>query len=168
MSRVVTAVSSIKLGTVDIRSLKHSAGAGAFLTDLVRREGADKAAAARFVFLGPVLPVSQSPANSSLSLPPSGLPEMLYLQYGEHRQLTLGDAPSLVQMPPMYSPSGSEYSVPLVRQPVRFQRPQGSFANHDAIDQLMRQMGGHTIYFSTPEEFQIALDRMDSLTRAVR
>jgi hypothetical protein len=162
MSRVVSALSAVQLGMVDIRDLRQSPVPGAFLAELVRRESVGTAPPARIVFLGAQRPGTEAPAKTALNVP-AGSPEVFYLQYREHRRPTLADMPSLVQMPPPNSFPGSEYSGPPVRQPVRFPSQQGALASPDSIELFVRQTGGHTFFFSTPEEFRIALDRMDSM-----
>jgi hypothetical protein len=147
--------------------LKESIGAAAFLTALIRREVDEKHPTGSIIFLGPHTRSAESAAKQLPSGLPLTLPEMFYLQYDDHRRSVFWGLPSLVRSQSSADYSGAKYPDPVIQSPVRLQQ-QSSLARYDIIEQIMRQMGGHTIVFSTPEGFANALRRVESVNRPFR
>lgn len=162
---VVRALSSARFGTVDIHSLRNSGGPADFLMKLIGDETAKAGNVQRFIFTGPRADKGDAAARSAfLALAaelPRPLPAIVYLEYREHTQTMGSKFPSMVTVQPSPGyPMSAEYPVPTTPGQVRMPQTLAPVTLPDSIEQMVRQLGGRTIPFATPEEFANALNRI--------
>ena len=149
-------LSSLQLATVDYKSASQRVGPAAFLTALLEREMADRRQYA--IFLGPQVRAHQTFARNAFADHIQSFPTSFYLEYHPRGQsIGASFAPAVRTPPQSQSAYGAEY-------PQNLPLPAGSTHPNDltpnTIELLMRKINGHTLSFSTPEEFTHALDRI--------
>jgi len=149
---------SIQLGVVNYRHLQAQSGLEAFLAHLIRREADKVGRDGRLILLGPLLRPGEQVAKEAIAAAPVPLAPIAYLQYRERGSLrrkgggSPEDPPNMASLPNNPSLDG----LP----PPAWQTLASALQPADTIENLIRQVHGQTIMFSTPLEFAKALDRV--------
>jgi hypothetical protein len=157
LGQLTDGVRSIQLGTIDYGSLKGNVGPAKFLGHLVEKELAEPEKSDVIVFLGPVSRTRDVVPKKDV-LPATGSSSAFY--YLEYRPPQgLADWASLPSpsAPPAQRTTGASSDYPQNPLPIGIGR---DIIPPDVIEHLMRRLSGRTITFSTPEDFESAIEKV--------
>jgi hypothetical protein len=157
LSHLIDGLRSIRLGTIDYGNLKGNVGPAKFLGHLVENEMAEPEKPDVVVFLGPVSHVREDVMKKDVLAAVGSKAAFYYLEYRPPQGLADWDSLPSPSSPPAQRTTGYAYDYPRNPLPIGIGP---AIAPSDTIQHLMGRLGGRTIAFSTPEEFESAMEKL--------